>query len=560
MKPNDQNDEMSVLNLTKEMQKKIMAFWETSTYKRLNLYPYQKEAIENFSIHLGKGLSLGYFTATTGSGKTRMILSKIIATDSKAIVLVPSVFVADKAKKRIVATLKKMRIKKFVGSTYINGVHTYGDIVIMTYQSLRVQMNRERKKTDLNLDDYPLVIVDEAHYALTKYTKEIVEKLARSKIVIGCSAIAEFNTKRRYKALSSLEQLFGEHNGYFNYPIMRAIEEKYLSPVHVCMVTPDVLLNWQRSRTKVMSEITENAVAEKIDNDAINTIVAEIYVNCIHPNTGKPLFGQQAVSFCAGGSHARAVSDKFNELFSSNRYLKVRGIKPAAYLSGVEDIKERKILEDFQNGKILMLAVNDALVTELNNPNIVAAFNLRPTRSKALALQRSGQIVRKSVELPDKVALIFEFNWGVDHQVFLQDILGEKHILGDIPAVPPENKSLEVLCREPSVIQFKNAAYWELDWTGRIRCAAMSEHCDFDSDFEKISVPIEGPLGDELEPLFNGICRELSSSTETDINYLLTEPTKLLTFSPAIIGMSRECIELYETDENLDPQRLFKPW
>lgn len=463
----------------------IEEFDKQEEYAKLKLYPYQQEALQQFKTHLAKGNNKGFYVAATGTGKTRIFISKILATNSKTIILVPSISLAEQTKEKLQEQLDELNIKKKIGM-FANGEKKNGDIVIMTYNALKAELRKPPRKRKIKMDDFPLVIFDEAHLALTEKGNEIVQELSRDKVVIGCTATDEYNTKRPKGALKSLKELFGETNGYFHYPLNKAIEQESLSPVHICMVTTDTSLRWKRGRKEKKKsgqhEITEKEAAEQINKAKINTVVAEIYANSVHPNTGERLFGKQAVAFCAGVEHAKAVADRFNELFKDNAYVRQNQLTPAAYISGeMSGDEQNKILKDYRAGKILLLCGSDILITGIDNPNICAAFNLRPTRSIVMALQRGGRTVRKSKDFPNKIALIFEFNWVVDGQVFLHDFLDGKHQLGKIPQVESEYNALQTLRREEVGIHFEEGARWELDWTGKVRAHSVGvARRDFD--------------------------------------------------------------------------------
>ncbi|MBS0287237.1 MAG: DEAD/DEAH box helicase family protein [Proteobacteria bacterium] len=456
-----------------KMLDNLARFKQSAEYKKLKLHAFQEQAVTNFETHLKSGKNKGFYVAATGTGKTRIFISQILATNSKAIVLVPSIALAEQTRDKLQEQLDELGIKKKVG-VFADKEKSTGDVIIMTYNSLKAQLKRPPRKRDFDLDQYPMVMFDEAHLALTEKADEIVKDLSQDKVVLGCTATDEYNTKRPKGALKSLKELFGASNCYFEYPIDKAIEEDSLSPIHICMVTTDLSLRWKRSRKEKKKggqhEISEKEAAEQINKDKINTVVAEIYANCIHPNTGERIFGKQAVAFCAGVDHAKAVADKFNQIFEDNDYIKQKGLIPAAYISGEMSGEEQKrILDDYRAGKILMLCGSDILVTGIDNPNTCIEFNLRPTRSSVMALQRGGRTVRKSKDMPNKVALIFEFNWVVDGQVFLHDFLQGKHQLGKIPALTDETSKLQTLRREEVATLFENGARWELDWTGKVR-------------------------------------------------------------------------------------------
>lgn len=459
--------------LLKEMLTNISQFHDSENYAKLSLHPYQNEAIQNFHQHLEQGNNKGFFIAATGTGKTRIFISQIIATNSKAIIIMPSLSLVSQTKDRLNELLNTLGINRSIG-VFTLGSKTHGDIVLTTYNSLKAQMNKPPEERKLKLDDYPLVVLDEAHLALTEKANEIIQELAKSKVIIACTATDEYNTKRPKGSLRSVGELLGQDNCFFHYSIDQAIEEGSLSPVHVCMVTTDTSLRWtrndRRQTRKQLKEITEAEAAEQINKDKLNAMVAEIYQNAVYPYTGKPIFGTQAVTFCAGIEHAKAVSDMFNAVFSEHPYFKNNSITPAAYLSGeMKAAQQAQILSDYRNGKIAMLCGADILVTGIDNPNIESVFNLRPTRSVVMALQRAGRAFRLSKKVENKVACVFEFNWVVEGQVFVSEFLGGNYKLGAIPELHQSNQKFVILRREEVGNKVKNSAQWEINWSGSVR-------------------------------------------------------------------------------------------
>lgn len=472
------------------------AFQESADFGKLKLHDFQLKALNNFKNHLAKGNNKGFYTSATGTGKTRIFISSILATGSKTIILVPSIALAVQTKERIEELLKEININKSVG-LFADKEKSTGDIVIMTNNSLKAQLKRMPKKRDIKLENYPLVVFDEVHLSLTEVAEEIVQEFAEDKVIMGCTATDKYNTKRPKGALESVGQLLGEQNHFFEYPIAQAIEDNNLSPVHICMVTTDTSLQWRRTKKRRLNQdISEKEAAERINKDKLNIAVAEIYANAIHPDTAERIFGKQAVAFCAGIEHAQAVAEKFNEAFRDDPYCLSKSITPAAYISGeMSRAQQEKILADHREGKILLLCGSDLLVTGIDNPNCSVVFNLRPTRSQVMALQRGGRAVRKSKEFPNKVALIFEFNWVVEGQVFLHDFLKGQYKLGKIPETLPQNQKLQKVRREEVAIQFSNSARWELDWTGKVR-----EHTvGIKRNVAEIKIPLKDQLFELLE-------------------------------------------------------------
>lgn len=519
----------AVYEKTKAMVEEIRKFEKSADYAKLKLYQHQKQALGNFTEHLAQGNSLAYFTAATGTGKTMMFLSMIIASQTKAIILAPSRSLVSQTKARLVSLLAELGLQKSIG-VFADLEKSNGDITIMTFSSLRSQMRKPHYKRKLPLHKYDMVVVDEAHLAMTELADSLIKELSEDKIVLACTATPEYNTARPVTAFSSLKDMLGEKNCIFEYPLTQAIEDKQLSPIHVCFVTTDTSLQWKRSKKRydgTVEDLTEKEIAEKINKDKLNNAVAEIYANCVHPSTEKPLFGQQAVVFCAGIEHAKAVASSFNTLFQNNPHFKQNKKIPAAYISGqITGQEQRKTLEAFARGEILVLCGADILITGIDNPNIIAIFNLRPTRSRVMALQRSGRSVRLSPQIPDKIAIVFEFNWVVDNQVFVTEFLDGNHILGNIP--PLTDSSLNITKREAVHIKFDNSARWELDWKGGVRTHTVGVSRN----------PVK-PLAAPSHATFFAIPRSSSSTSDTSNIWAKLEAT--LNAQPTPLTSSSTC-------------------
>lgn len=145
---------------------RLSTFRDSSELETLKLYPHQVQAIENWAQSLKDGKNKGYFTAATGTGKTRIFLSQIILSDTDAIVLVHSISLAQQTQARLRSLLTELGIEKSIG-IFAGGQKSCGNITIMTYNSLKSQMRKVPRIRDVNLTNFPLVILDEAHLALT---------------------------------------------------------------------------------------------------------------------------------------------------------------------------------------------------------------------------------------------------------------------------------------------------------------------------------------------------------------------------------------------------------
>lgn len=110
-----------------------------------------------------------------------------------------------------------------------------------------------------------------------------------------------------------------------------------------------------------------------------------------------------------------------------------------------------------------------------------------------LALQRLGRALRKSPEIPDKIALIFEFNWVANGQVFVDEFLQGRHQLGNMPEITEENKHLEHLTRDEVELRIEGSAPWEINWDGKEKKQVVRK--------AKGSVPLKVTAGDVVHEM-----------------------------------------------------------
>lgn len=131
----------------------------------------------------------------------------------------------------------------------------------------------------------------------------------------------------------------------------------------------------------VNKEIAEIVDKPKFTGDAINEYK-------------KHSMGKRNIVFCVNIEHSKHVAQEFN----------LAGI-PAEHIDGSTDKNIRKkCIDDFKLGKIKVLTSVDLLTTGFDVPSIEVVTFLRPTKSRALAIQMMGRGLRVS---PGKDRVLF---------------------------------------------------------------------------------------------------------------------------------------------------------
>lgn len=106
--------------------------------------------------------------------------------------------------------------------------------------------------------------------------------------------------------------------------------------------------------------------------------------------------GERSICYCVSVTHARETADAFNSA----------GISAEFIHSGTPTGRRKEIMDDFRNGKILIL-VNVGIISEgISIDEVTCCLLLRATESVALGIQ---QMMRCMRYLPGKTAKILDF-------------------------------------------------------------------------------------------------------------------------------------------------------
>lgn len=371
----------------------------------------QMTVFENLYNFLAQGGESGYVTLPTGTGKTVLFTEVIKATNTRSLIIVPSIKLVHQTAERINQFAPNLKVGKVFSSE-----KDYGqDITITTNLSLVNSVN----KGNIKPENYSLVIIDEAHKNLTDQKKDTINKF-KNAIKLGFTATPEYSEIKKVSNLLPKE--------IHQMTIPEAIQYGLLCGVKVIVAKTKFNIDFDQIKITHVGgekEYSRSDLEKAINIQARNKAAVNLY---------KEMFkGEQSIAYCVSIKHAQDLAREFSHV----------NISASAISSETPKKDQEKIFEDYHDGKINILCNADLLIEGFDEPKTAVCLNLRPTLSKVLATQRAGRALRldrsqgkgnEGNAKKEKKAVIVEFidenKNGYINQVLFSDILGFAEIPG----------------------------------------------------------------------------------------------------------------------------------
>lgn len=267
---------------------------------------------------------------------------------------------------------------------------TEADVQVGTLQTFARRVNLDELSCNRFFVDAQVVLIDEAHTAVSKRTKDVLA-LYQGKVIIGCTATPMRADGRGLgEVFDALVDVAG---------VKELTEGGYLAPVrYFAPATPDL------EKIKVVRGDYELAELGKRMNTP--KLVGDIVENWTRIAPGK-----KTIVFCVNVKHAIAVCEAFNR----------SGIPSAVLTAKSSDEDREAVFRDMENGNLLVIC-NVALYIEgMDVPDISCVVMARPTKSLGLYRQACGRGLRPA---PGKTELVVIDHGGVieEHGLLCDEI------------------------------------------------------------------------------------------------------------------------------------------
>ena len=338
---------------------------------KMELRPYQGEAVAAIEDEWRKGVKRTLLVLPTGTGKTicfAKVTEDCVRMGDRVLILAHRGELLDQARDKIAkATGLGCSIEKAEESC----LDSFFRVTVGSVQTLMRQSRLERFKPDY----FNTIIIDEAHHALSPSYRNVLDYFDEAK-VLGVTATPDRGD------MKNLGEVFDTLA--YEYRITEAIRQGYLCKIKA--LTIPLKLD--------ISQVGISAGDYKVGE--IGTAL-DPYLDQIADQMAEHCMNRKTVVFLP----LIATSQKFRDILND------RGFRAAEVNGESEDRAE--ILADFEAGKYNVLC-NSMLLTEgWDCPSVDCIVVLRPTKVRGLYCQMVGRGTRLS---PGKDhLLLLDFLW-----------------------------------------------------------------------------------------------------------------------------------------------------
>lgn len=356
----------------------LLEKWPEFNPMRSDLRPYQVDVVERVLDVFRSQKSRAYFVVATGLGKTTIageILQELWERGlRRQLVLCHTQDLALQLEQSIWS-----RISRDIPTSYFFGgrpPQLSEGLMVGLFQTLEGFLD------SVDPGSIDVVVVDEAHHALSPTFRKCVEHLSPS-FLVGMTATpwrADGNV---------LDDLFGEPVARVS--LVDGMAKGYLADVDYRLLVDNV--NWDEvpniSKKKLtIRDLNKRLFLPQRDDAAIEKIKAVMH------EVDKP----KIAVFSPSIEHCQSFTNLLNG----------HGI-PAASLSGVDRIVRRQNLLDYAAGRLRAVTAVDVLNEGIDVPDVNILVFMRATHSRRIFVQQLGRGLRLAPERNKKKVVVLDF-------------------------------------------------------------------------------------------------------------------------------------------------------
>lgn len=343
----------------------------------MELRPYQRAAVEAIEREWEDGRRRTLLVLPTGCGKTVVfneVARREVERGGRVLVLAHRGELLEQAADKL---RRATGLRCSVEKAEETSVGTFERVTVGSVQTLM----RERRLKALGHDRFTLVIVDEAHHAVSASYRQVLDFFGGAR-VLGVTATADRGDRR------DLGEVFDSLA--YEYSLPQAIRDGYLVPIEAQTVPLQIDISQVSTRS---GDYALEEVGTALD-PYLPAIADEMASAGLH--------GRHTVAFLP----LIKTSQKFRRL------LEERGFRAAEVNGQSEDRAE--VLAGFASGRYDVLC-NSMLLTEgWDCPAVDCIIVLRPTKVRSLYAQMVGRGTRLSPETGKDRLLLLDFLWMTD--------------------------------------------------------------------------------------------------------------------------------------------------
>jgi superfamily II DNA or RNA helicase len=342
----------------------------------MKLRDYQRRAIQGVCDTLQSNTS-ALVVAPTGTGKTILFAEAARMAKKRVMVIAHREELLSQAAEKIEAvTGERPEIEQSILWSD-ESVFGKSKTIVASIQSLNARHYKGRRHERFNPDEFSLVIVDEAHHAVSTSYRRVLDwfrKFNPSCKILGFTATPDRTDKLALRAVFDAVA--------FDYNIKQAINDGWLTPIKNTIVSVDGL-DFSTVRTTA-GDLNKSDLAAVMEFEKVLHGIAVPTLDLIGE--------EQTLVFAASVKQAERLAEIFD------RY------KPgsAGFVSGkMESDRRRDVIARFRGGSLQIL-VNVGVATEgFDVPGVGCVAMARPTKSRSLYAQMVGRGTRPAPGIVD---------------------------------------------------------------------------------------------------------------------------------------------------------------
>ena len=322
------------------------------------LMDHQEEALENLEEMRSRNETIALLYHATGTGKTVTAVSDAKRIGKKTLFLAHTKELVYQA----YDTFRELWPEVSVGRMVEGYKDSDAFVICGSIQSVTQNLSL------FSPDQFGYLVIDECHHGTADTYKKILSYFKPS-FTLGLTATPERMDGENILSIFK--------NVAHKLDLKTAVESGTLVPVRCIRVKTNIDLNDVRSNGFHYNQID---LESKVFVPERNRLITETYIEYCCGEHGC----KQTVVFCTSVKHAQELEQLFRDA----------GIAARSVSGGTKATDRKRILEQYEAGKINVLLACDLLNEGWDSPHTQVLFMARPTMSKTIYMQQLGRGMR----------------------------------------------------------------------------------------------------------------------------------------------------------------------
>jgi superfamily II DNA or RNA helicase len=341
----------------------------------MQLRPYQQEALTAIDEALARGVRRQLLALPTGGGKTVVFSELVRRRPGRALILAHRDRLIQQAHDKLATVIEPARL----GIVKADQNHFAAQTIVASVQTLARPRRRQ------SLPKFDTIIIDEAHRSAARVYREIIDELAGP----DCLLLGVTATPERSDGVG-LDTVYDEI--VYQVGILDLIEAGYLIPLR----GRKVVINADFSHVHTCRNT--DGVSDYKTDEIEQLMQAANWCEHIGKAWLEDARDRRTIAFVPRVRMAYQLAE----------WLTGNGIAAAA-LDGSSHISDqRRVVRDFEAGRIQFLANCDLFVEGADIPSINCVVFARPTKSRIVYSQAIGRGTRLSPETGKTDCLVLD--------------------------------------------------------------------------------------------------------------------------------------------------------